>query len=111
MIDALRPLLRGTIITPDAADYDTTRAIWNGMIDRQPALIVRALGVADVVACVNFAREQSIPLSIRGGGHNIAGLALVDDGLMLDMSLMRGVYVDPVARVAHAQPGCILGDV
>ena len=81
------------------------------MIDRRPALIVRCLGVADVVACVNAAREHGLPLSIKGGGHNIAGLAVCDGGLMLDMSLMRGVWVDPAERVARAQAGCLLGDV
>ncbi len=81
------------------------------MIDRRPALIVRCLGVSDVVACVNAAREHGLPLSIKGGGHNIAGLAVCDGGLMLDMSLMRGVWVDPAGRVARAQAGCLLGDV
>lgn len=81
------------------------------MIERRPAIIARCLGVADVVTCVNFAREHGISLSIKGGGHNIAGLALCDDGLTLDMSLMRGVWVDPISRTAHAQAGCLLGDV
>src|SRR5206468_387189 len=67
--------------------------------------------VADVVTCVNFAREQGLPLSIKGGGHNISGLAVCEDGLMLDMSLMRGVWVDPTTRTARAQAGCLLGDV
>ena len=91
--------------------YDEARSVWNAMIDRRPALIVRCLGTADVVACVNAAREHGLPLSIKGGGHNIAGLAVCDGGLMLDMSLMRGVWVDPRQRVARAQAGCLLGDV
>ncbi len=91
--------------------YDETRAIWNAMIDRRPAIIARCIGASDVLAGVRFARERSLRLSIRGGGHNIAGLALAEGGLMLDLSLMRGVFVDPAARVAHAQPGCLLGDV
>ena len=111
LIDELRPKLRGQLILPTDAAYDETRTIWNAMIDRRPVMIVRALGVADVVTCVNFARTHQIPLSIRGGGHNIAGLALCDAGLLLDMSLMRGVFVDPVARTARAQAGCLLGDV
>jgi FAD/FMN-containing dehydrogenase len=81
------------------------------MIDRKPALIARCLGVADVIACVQFAREHDLLLSIKGGGHNIAGLATADDALMLDMSLMRGVWVDRARKIAHAQAGCLLGDV
>ena len=81
------------------------------MIDRRPALIVRCLGVADVVTCVNFAREHGLLLSIKGGGHNISGLAVCDGGLMIDMSRMRGVWVDPTTRTARAQAGCLLGDV
>ncbi len=80
------------------------------MIDRRPALIAKCVGVGDVVACVRFAREQRMPLSIKGGGHNIAGLAVCNDGLMIDMSLMRGVWVDPIGRAARAQAGCLLGD-
>jgi FAD/FMN-containing dehydrogenase len=81
------------------------------MIERRPTLIVRCLGVADVKTCVNFAREHGITLSIKGGGHNISGFAICDGGLMLDMSLMRGVWVDPTMRTARAQAGCLLGDV
>jgi FAD/FMN-containing dehydrogenase len=81
------------------------------MIDRRPALVARCLGVADVAAGLKFARERGLPLSIKGGGHNVAGLAVCDGGLMLDMSLMRGVWVNPSARTAIAQAGCLLGDV
>ena len=81
------------------------------MIDRKPAVVVRCLGVADVIACVQFAREHDLLLCIKGGGHNIAGLATADGALMLDLSLMRGVWVDPQRKVAHAQAGCLLGDV
>ncbi|HXV47217.1 MAG TPA: FAD-binding oxidoreductase [Candidatus Binatia bacterium] len=103
--------LRGELIIANDVGYDETRSIWNAMIDRRPALIARCLGVADVAACVNFAREHGIALSIKGGGHNIAGLAVCDGGLMLDMSRMRGVWVDPASRTARAQAGCLLGDV
>jgi len=109
--DGLRARLRGTLLLPGDPGYDESRSIWNGMIDRRPAAIVRCLGTADVIACVNFAREQGLPLSVKGGGHNIAGLAVCEDGLMLDMSLMRGVFVDPSARTARAQAGCLLGDL
>ncbi|TMC58326.1 MAG: FAD-dependent oxidoreductase, partial [Chloroflexi bacterium] len=110
-VEDLRGRLRGLLLLPGEGGYDEARAIWNAMIDRRPALIARCLGVTDVVACVNFAREHALPLSIKGGGHNISGLAVSDGGLMLDMSLMRGVWVDPGARTAHAQAGCLLGDV
>ena len=103
--------LRGELILSDDTGYDDARSIWNAMIDRRPALIVRCLGVADVVTCVNFAREHGLILSIKGGGHNIAGLAVCEGGLMLDMSRMRGVWVDPTTRTARAQAGCLLGDV
>jgi len=103
--------LRGELILSDDAGYDDARSIWNAMIDRRPALIVRCFGVADVVTCVDFARAHGLILSIKGGGHNISGLAVCEGGLMLDMSRMRGVWVDPTARMARAQAGCLLGDV
>ena len=110
-IEALRANLRGELLTPDVAGYNEARAIWNAMIDRRPALIARCRGVADVVTSVNFACQRGLKLSVKGGGHNIAGLALCDGGLMLDMSLMRGVWVNPTRRTALAQAGCLLGDV
>jgi FAD/FMN-containing dehydrogenase len=110
-LEQLRTRLRGALLLSGDSGYDEARSIWNAMIDRRPALIARCLGVADVLACVNFAREHGLPLSIKGGGHNIAGLAVCDGGLMLDLSLMRGVWVDPAVRAARAQPGCLLGDV
>lgn len=110
-LEDLRARLRGPLLLPGDPGYDEARSIWNAMIDRRPAVIVRCLGVADVVTCVNFARERGLTLSIKGGGHNISGLAVCDGGLMLDLSLMRGVWVDPTARTARAQAGCLLGDV
>jgi FAD/FMN-containing dehydrogenase len=107
----LRPCLRGPLILPGEPGYDDARSIWNAMIDRRPAAVARCLGVADVQACIHFARDNDVPFSIKGGGHNIAGLAVLDGGLMIDTSLMRGVWVDPVARTARAQCGCLLGDV
>jgi FAD/FMN-containing dehydrogenase len=107
----LKGRVRGPLLRPGEPGYDEARSVWNAMIDRRPAMIVRCLGVADVVASVQAARQHGLPLSIKGGGHNIAGLAVCDGGLMLDMSLMRGVWVDPAARVARAQAGCLLGDV
>jgi FAD/FMN-containing dehydrogenase len=110
-IAALATRLRGPLLRPGDPGYDEARAVWNGMIDRRPALVVRCLGTADVVACVEFARASGLTLSVKGGGHNIAGLAVCDGGLLLDMSLMRGVWVDPVTRSTRAQAGCLLGDV
>jgi FAD/FMN-containing dehydrogenase len=110
-VTELRSRIRGGLAFPGESAYHEARALWNGMIDRKPALIVRCLGVADVIAAVNFAREYELPLSIKGGGHNIAGLACCDGGVMLDMSLMKGVWVDTAARTARAQAGCLLGDL
>jgi FAD/FMN-containing dehydrogenase len=110
-IDDLKARHRGPLVRPGDPTYDEHRSVWNAMIDRKPALIARCLGVADVVTCVQFARQTGVRLAIKGGGHNIAGLAVCDGGLVLDMSLMRGVWVDRAARVAHAQAGCLLGDV
>jgi FAD/FMN-containing dehydrogenase len=110
-IDDLKSKLRGPLIFASDPGYEESRTVWNGMIDRRPAMVVKCLGVNDVVACVNFARANGIALSVKGGGHNIAGLAVTDQGLLLDMSLMRGVWVDPVLQRARAQAGCLLGDV
>jgi FAD/FMN-containing dehydrogenase len=99
------------VFLPGDAGYGESRTLWNAMIDRRPAAVVRCGGTADVVACVQFARETDVLLSIKGGGHNIAGLAAADGALMLDLSPMRGVWVDSAGRVAHAQGGCLLGDV
>lgn len=110
-LDGLRAGLRGELILPGTAGYDESRSIWNGMIDRRPAAIIRPAGVPDIVAGIQFARESGLPLSIKGGGHNIAGLAVADGGLMLDLSQMRRVVVDPVARTARVEAGALLGDV
>ena len=107
----LKMRLQGPVFAPGDVGYEESRTVWNAMIDRKPAVIARCLGSADVIACVQFARENDILLCIKGGGHNIAGLATADGALMLDMSLMRGVWVDPQRKVAHAQAGCLLGDV
>jgi FAD/FMN-containing dehydrogenase len=110
-LDALRARLRGPVLLPDSAGYEESRTVWNAMIDRRPAAVARCLGAADVLAGVRFAREHDLLLCMKGGGHNIAGLATADGALMLDMSLMRGVWTDPRAKVARAQGGCLLGDV
>jgi FAD/FMN-containing dehydrogenase len=111
IIAALKTRLRGPVLMPGDGGYDDSRTIWNAMIDRRPALVVRCLGADDVIACVRFARERGLLLCIKGGGHNIAGLAAADGAMMLDMSLMRGVWVGGRAQVAHVQAGCLLSDV
>jgi FAD/FMN-containing dehydrogenase len=110
-LDALRPRLRGLMLLPGDAAYDDARSLWNAMIDRRPAAIARCLGTADVLACVDHARRHGLALAVKGGGHNIAGLAVADDALVIDLSLMRGVWIDTGLRTAHAQAGCLLGDV
>src|SRR5262249_3016874 len=103
--------VRGEVVRPGDAGYDDARAIWNGLIDRRPALIVQCSGAADVVDAVNYAREHDVLLSIRGGGHNVAGNAVNDGGIVIDLSKMRGVYVDPATGIVRAQGGATLGDL
>jgi hypothetical protein len=108
---ALQQSLRGRLIRPADSDYDAVRALYNGMIDKRPRLIARCADVADVIACVRFAREQRLLLAIRGGGHNGPGLGSCNDGLVIDLSLMKSVRVDPQARTVRVEPGCTSGDV
>lgn len=103
--------IRGRVIQPDDDEYDDARAIQNGLIDRRPALIVRASGSADVIAAVNFARDNDLLLSVRGGGHNVAGNAVCDGGVVIDLSRMRSVRVDPAARTARADGGATWGEI
>ncbi len=110
-IEAFAQRLRGRLLRPGDGGYDGTRRVWNGMIDRRPALIARCSGTADVIDAVNFAREHDLLVSVRGGGHNVAGTAVCDGGLMIDLSPMRGVHVDPKARTARAQGGATWGDL
>ena len=110
-LDSLRMHLQGPVFLPGDVGYEESRTVWNGMIDRRPSIVARCLGTTDVTSCVQFARENGLLLCIKGGGHNIAGLATADGALMLDMSLMRGVWVDTQRKIAHAQAGCLLGDV
>ncbi len=109
-IQEFRTHLRGELIGPDDPDYDAARRVHNGMIDRHPLLVVRSAGVADVIAAVNFAREHGLPLAVRGGGHNVAGFALCDGGLMIDLSRMKSVRVDPARQTARAEGGATWGD-
>ena len=107
----LKDNIRGEVLDAHNPDYDTVRALYNGMIDKRPRLIVRCVDVADVMAVVNYAREADLLVAVRGGGHSAAGLASCDDGLMIDLSLMRSVHVDLEAAMARAEPGCTGGDV
>ncbi|HEX3378858.1 MAG TPA: FAD-binding oxidoreductase [Paraburkholderia sp.] len=110
-IDEFKSGLRGQLLLPDSPGFDTARSIWNAMIDRSPAMILRCAGVADVRRGVAFARDNGLPLAIRGGGHNIGGSALCDDGLVLDLSAMKSVRIDPDAQRAYVEPGATLHDL
>src|SRR6185503_8320431 len=103
--------VRGPVLRPGDESYDEARSIWNGLIDRRPALIVQCSGAADVVDAVNFAREQGLVLSIKAGGHNVAGNAVNDGGIVLDLSQMRGVHVDADAQTVRVQGGATWGDL
>lgn len=107
----LRSRLRGELVVPGDPDYDTARAVYNGMIDRHPQAIARCADVADVMAAVNFAREHHLVPAVRGGGHSGPGLGTCDDGLVIDLSAMRGIRVDPAARTVRAEGGCTWGDL
>ena len=110
-IDQLRARVRGTIIRPGDDEYDSARKVYNAMIDKRPALIVRCVDVADVIECVNYARANDMLTAIRGGGHNGGGLGTCDDGLVIDLSRMKGIRVDPVARTVRAEGGCTGGEM
>jgi FAD/FMN-containing dehydrogenase len=110
-VEILQSGLRGEALTEQDDGYDAARAVWNAMIDRRPRLIVRCKGTADVIDAVNFARDQNLPIAIRGGAHNVAGHAVCDGGVMIDLSLMRSVWVDASARRARVEGGCTWGDV
>jgi FAD/FMN-containing dehydrogenase len=108
--EKLRAAFSGQILAPGDLGYDDARRIHNGLIDKRPALIARCLHTADVVDAVNFGREEGLEISVRGGGHNVAGKAVTEGGLMIDLSLMKGIHVDPDHRSARAQPGLRIGE-
>jgi hypothetical protein len=110
-LQSFRAAFKGALLAPHDPAYEDVRKIWNAMIDRRPGLIARCTGTADVVQAVQFARKHRLLTSVRGGGHNIAGLAVCEGGLMIDMSVLRGVWVDAARGTAVAQAGCTLGDV
>jgi FAD binding domain/Berberine and berberine like len=109
-LDKFRQSLRGESLCPGEPGYDAVRAVPNAMIDRRPAIIARRSGAADVVACVRFGREHDLTVAVRGGGHSVAGKSVCDDGLMIDLSAMKGIRVNPAARTVRAEPGLTLGE-
>ena len=109
-LEKFRATVRGAVLCPDQDGYDAARTIPNAMIDRRPAIIARCTGAADVIACVRFAREHDLLVSIRGGGHSVAGKSVCDGGLMVDLSTMKGIRVDPTRRTAQAETGLTLGE-
>jgi FAD/FMN-containing dehydrogenase len=111
VLAGLRAAMRGDVILPEDPDYDAARRVYNGLIDRRPALVVRPADVADIVAALAFGREQGLSIAIRGGGHHGAGFGTVDDGLVIDAGRMRGIRVDPVGRTARVEPGVTLADL
>ena len=110
-VQALRSSLRGSVVEPDDPAYDEVRSLYNGMIDKRPRLIARCVDVADVLAALNFGKDQGLLIAIRGGGHNGPGLGSCDDGLVIDLSLMKSVRVDPTTQTVRVDPGCTSGDV
>ncbi len=109
-LEKLKSSLRGALLLPGAEGYDQARTVWNAMIDRKPALVARCAGVADIRQAVTFAQTHRLLTAVKGGGHNIAGNAVCEGGLLIDLSHMRAVTVDPMAQVAHVEPGATLGD-
>src|SRR5437899_640621 len=107
----LRESLRGEVILREDARYDEARKIYNGMIEKRPLLIARCADVADVITAVKYARDNDLLIAVRGGGHNGAGLGICDNGLVIDLSMMKGVHVDPKTRTVRVAPGCTSGDV
>jgi hypothetical protein len=111
LIDTLRSNFAGEVIAPGDADYNSARQIWNASIDKYPGVIARCSGAADIVSAVRFARDNDLPVSVRGGGHNVAGRALCNDGVVIDLSAMRAVIVDPQSNTVRVQGGATLADV
>ncbi len=110
-IQDLEGRLRGELVRPGEATYEDARKVWNGSIDRSPALVARCAGVADVIAAVKFAKDNGLLLAVRGGGHSFPGLSVCDGGIVIDLSLMKGIRVDPEARTVRAQAGVLLGEL
>lgn len=110
VIEGFKSIIRGEVLRPADPGYEDARRIWNAMVDRRPALIVRCSGVADIMNSLAFARDRGLLLAVRGGGHNIAGNAVCDGGLMIDLSAMKSVRINPETRRAYVEPGATLRD-
>src|ERR1700756_5798910 len=110
-IERFKAAFRGEVIQPGDSGYETARKIWNASIDKQPGIITQCFGVADVVAAVNFAGENELLVAVRGGGHNVSGKAVCDDGIVISLSGMKGIHVDAANRTARVQGGATLGDL
>jgi FAD/FMN-containing dehydrogenase len=108
---ALRSRFRGALIRPGEEGYEEARRVWNGAVDRRPGLIARCAGADDVVAAVRFARDHDLEISVRGGGHSIAGLSVCDGGLMIDLSLMKAIRLDPASQTVQAAGGVLWGEL
>ena len=106
----LRTRFTGQLLCPGDTDYDSARRVWNGAIDRRPTVVARCATVDDVRAALSFAREHDLPMAVRGGGHNVAGTAVCDDGVVIDLSTMRGVAVDPAKQTGSAAGGVLWGE-
>src|SRR4051812_8997430 len=109
-VEQLAEAMRGEVIHPDSPGYDEARAVWNGMYDRRPAVIAKCAGVADVIAAVDFARANALEVAVHGGGHSANGYCVCDDGLMIDLSPMKGIRVDPDSRTVRAEAGLTWGE-
>jgi FAD/FMN-containing dehydrogenase len=110
-VRALAETFAGELVLPGDADYDSARAVWNGMIDGRPAIVARPAAADDVATAIRFAREHDLPLAVRGGGHSIPGLSTCDDGVVIDLSRMRGARVDAERRTAEVNAGALLGEL
>ncbi len=110
LIEELRKRHRGTVMTRNDPGYDDARRVWNAMIDKRPALIARCRTAGDVISAVNFARDNALPIAVRGGAHNVSGRATCTDGIVIDLTEMKGIRVDPVARTVRAEPGLRWGE-
>src|SRR5260370_32872916 len=106
----LRKTIRGALVLPDDPGYDRARKVWNEMVDKRPAAVIYCAESDDVVAAVNFARSRNLPVSVRAGGHNVAGCSVCNGGIVIDVSRMKRLQVDPVSRIARAQAGLSLGE-
>src|SRR3954454_14409159 len=104
-VEQLAEAMRGDVIHPDSPGYDEARAVWNGMFDKRPAVIVRCAGVADVIAAVDFARANAMEVAVRSGGHSANGYGVCDDGIVIDLAAMKGIRVDPESHTVRAEAG------